>query len=233
MLQANYPKRRKTNEQAHDLDGARGRGLKNELSNQANYFSNVKSIFNQMIIDSSNDELSVLNFNYTNIYDCLKLYDCLKAYTNVHGLLEDNLIIGIDDTNINDERAFPFTKTFRKLTSNTQSIILDTKYDEIIIYGHSLGKQDYAYFQSIFDYVDLYGGNTKLTLIYSDNFINGNSNEQTEVLKKEHKINMAKQLFSLINTYGLKMDNPNHGKNLLHKLILEGRIEMKYQNFIV
>ena len=45
--------------------------------------------------------------------------------------------------------------------------ILDKKTKYIIFYGHSLGKQDYAYFQSIFDFFDLYHENITLEFIYS------------------------------------------------------------------
>ena len=62
--------------------------------------------------------------------------------------------------------------------------------DEIIVFGHSLGEQDYSYFQSIFDYVDLYHSKTKLTFIYSDYFIddkNGYRNIMATKLFKGEK----------------------------------------------
>ncbi len=38
---------------------------------------------------------------------------------------------------------------------------------------------------------------------------------------------MAAKVASLLNTYGQTMDNVDHGKNLMHKLLLEGRLAVK------
>ena len=114
------------------------------------------------------------------------------------------------------------------LTEQQQVFCSDMTFDATlnpVVYGHSLGDQDYSYYQSIFDYVDLYNGNTRLFLYFSDDYLN---NEEE---KKQKRISTAEALFRLVNNYGESMDNKDHGHNLLHKLLLEGRIVFQHNNF--
>lgn len=203
--------------------------LKAELEKNEKYESNASKIINS-IIPYSGNHFSILNFNYTIVNSSLfENIEHIDQNINVHGTIEDNPIIGIYLKDLkNKDSLIQFTKTYRKLISDSKTTILNQKYDEIIIYGHSLGEQDYPYFQSVFDYVDLYNGKTGITYIYSNNYI-----KTTDIHKiEEHKKEVAKKLFDLINNYGETLDNKDHGKNLLHKLLLEGRITLKLRNFI-
>ena len=75
------------------------------------------------------------------------------------------LIFGIDDNLIQSQSVGSelrlFSKTYRKmLNSDKDTLTLppdEGKPIEIKFYGHSLSEADYSYFQSIFDYYDLYG----------------------------------------------------------------------------
>ena len=80
----------------------------------------------------------------------------------------------------------------------------------IIFYGHSLSKADYSYFQSIFDYYDIYSNNNvSLIFYYSEGY------EQTDAI------------YELINSYGKTLSNKDQGKNLIHKLLLENRLKIE------
>ena len=169
--------------------------------------------------------VNILSFNYTALFDILGVQSpCL--YNNVHGKLcmnkcaencaSCNIIFGIDDTIIQSQdenfEIHKFSKTYRKmLYANAETRVLPTKDNslEIKFYGHSLSKADYSYFQSIFDYYNLYE-NSKVSLIfyYSKGF------EQTD------------KVYRLINTYGKTLSNKNQGKNLTHKLLLENRLNI-------
>ena len=170
---------------------------------------------------------NILSFNYTNLFDILEVpYPC--AYSNVHGKLcnkecanicnSSSIIFGIDDSLIQLQNENTnlrlFSKTYRKMleTSLPTSILpLNNGVPlDIIFYGHSLSKADYSYFQSIFDYYNLYG-NDKVSLIfyYSEGF------EQTD------------EIYKLINSYGKTLSNRDQGKNLIHKLLLENRLKIK------
>lgn len=169
--------------------------------------------------------VNILSFNYTALFDILGVQSpCL--YNNVHGKLcmnkcaencsTSNIIFGIDDTIVQSQdenfEIHKFSKTYRKmLYANAETRVLPTKDNslEIKFYGHSLSEADYSYFQSIFDYYNLYE-NSKVSLIfyYSKGF------EQTD------------KVYRLINTYGKTLSNKNQGKNLTHKLLLENRLKI-------
>ena len=170
--------------------------------------------------------VNILSFNYTSLFDILGVQSpCL--YNNVHGKLcinkcaenctSCNIIFGIDDTIIQSQEEnfelHKFSKTYRKmLNAGVGTSILpkkDNQTIEIKFYGHSLSEADYSYFQSIFDYYNLYENN-KVSLIfyYSKGF------EQTD------------EVYRLINTYGKTLSNKDQGKNLTHKLLLENRLKI-------
>lgn len=169
--------------------------------------------------------VNILSFNYTALFDILGVQSpCL--YNNVHGKLcmnkcaencsTSNIIFGIDDTIVQSQdenfEIHKFSKTYRKmLYANAESRVLPTKDNplEIKFYGHSLSEADYSYFQSIFDYYNLYE-NSKVSLMfyYSKGF------EQTD------------EVYRLINTYGKTLSNKDQGKNLTHKLLLENRLKI-------
>lgn len=185
------------------------------------YFDVLAKEFNNL------SSVSILSFNYTALFDILLLKSpCV--YSNVHGKLckkqcpgscnSSSVIFGIDDKVIQEEsEAFKlrmFSKTYRKMLAvGKPSNILPQKNIpniEIKFYGHSLGEADYSYFQSIFDYYDLYGNtNVCLTFYYSDGY------EQNDAIYK------------LISVYGKSLTNKEQGKNLIHKLLLENRLKIE------
>ena len=167
----------------------------------------------------------ILSFNYTAIFDLLEVRSpCL--YSNVHGKLcknlcaknckSSNIIFGIDDNTIqaqgeyNDLRLF--SKTYRKMfDTSAPASVLPHNDGSIIIkfYGHSLSEADYSYFQSIFDYYNLYSNNyVSLTFYYSE------------------KHDPTDAVYRLINEYGKTLTNKDQGKNLMHKLLLENRLKI-------
>lgn len=177
------------------------------------------------VFDNLND-VFILNFNYTALFDILEVESPCQ-YNNVHGKLcnkhctQDcnvaNLIFGIDDNLIQAQGAGSelrlFSKTYRKmLSSDKYSITLppnDGSPIAIKFYGHSLSEADYSYFQSIFDYYDLYAnGKVELTFYYSNGFENHDA------------------VYKLISVYGKSLTNKEQGKNLIHKLLLENRLHI-------
>ncbi len=166
-----------------------------------------------------------MSFNYTSLFDILDVKSpCL--YSNVHGKLCNkncinscntyNIIFGIDDTLIQSHGEYEelrrFSKTYRKMIdTNTPQSVLPSKDQTLKIkfYGHSLSEADYSYFQSIFDYYNLYNNtNVSLYFYYSTGF------EQID------------EIYKLINSYGKTLPNKAQGKNLIHKLLLENRLKI-------
>lgn len=169
---------------------------------------------------------NILNFNYTALFDILGV-ESPCAYSNVHGKLcnancsagcsNSSVIFGIDNALIqslyenSDLRLF--SKTYRKMLDTSAPISILPQNDntrlEIKFYGHSLSEADYSYFQSIFDYYDLYSNNNvSLIFYYSEGY------EQNDAI------------YRLINSYGRTLMNQEQGKNLIHKLLLENRLKI-------
>lgn len=171
---------------------------------------------------SDNKELYTrwFSFNYTKP-DTIK-----DALSNVHGCVDSDIIFGVDAHGTNGENQekskshngfMEFTKTYRLLyrrpKSLSQGIPDNIKY--IKFYGHSLGEADYSYFQSIFDSAQIYEKSVRLYFYFTEFDENNEDKQRTELSEK---------VFKLIRTYGETMTNKDHGKNLLHKLIIEGRL---------
>lgn len=192
------------------------------------YYNNFSRIFNK----KERNEVFVLNFNYTKIDIFEIVQDFEKTYKlvecNVHGDFSSSIIFGIDSSTVEineDKVQYIFTKTYRKMNEMENIIsyklpFLDNEYDvEIIFYGHSLSDADYSYFQSIFDFYDIYNNN--ITLVFKYSFYGDKKNHHKQ--KKEYLNNVTK----LMEKYGKTFDNKMHGKNLLHKLLLENRIKIE------
>ena len=171
----------------------------------------------------------VINFNYTNY---LEKMDYISEMINIHGTFE-NPIFGIDNTEIGNDREFYYlTKTSRVLFNNTIKkefkLPNNIEISKICFFGHSLARADYSYFQSIFDYYDIYNSEVKLEFKYY-NYIKDDkklTDKEKKERKDEVKSNMHKSVIELMNDYGNTASNKSRGQNLLHKLILENRIKI-------
>lgn len=174
----------------------------------------IIKIFNKLKNELKESNINVLTFNYT---DYLKEY--FGVYINIHGTA-DNPIFGIDFKSINENQQYIyFTKTSRVLEANiekekiTSPLLYIGETRKIVFFGHSLAEADYSYFQSIFDYYDIYNSGIELKFLYYN-------------YSDEAKDNIHTSVMNLINTYGKSLDNKDKGSNLLHKLLLESRIKI-------
>ncbi|MDR2879815.1 MAG: bacteriophage abortive infection AbiH family protein [Fusobacteriales bacterium] len=159
---------------------------------------------------------------------------------NIHGNT-DNPIFGIDSLDIEKYKDVYFKNVFireerdyeqeyvlysilQKLTKTARimedkTVHADWKLpsprdlEEINFFGHSLSKADYSYFQSIFDYYNIYDSHIKLNFLYNKNYDKDGANQHTNVM-------------NLMTNYGYTLDNKDKGKNLLHKMLLENRIHL-------
>ena len=162
---------------------------------------------------ASND---ILSFNYTLPVQSFNWY-------NIHGRLSsNNIILGINYDSLISHFTNPpiqFSKSYRILENGFSSNIhLSKTIKNILFYGHGLGEADYPYFQSIFDSIDLYHGNTRLIFFWD-------AYDEDEKLKL-HK-EMLNKVVNLIEKYGQTFSNKDHGRNLLTKLKVENRILIK------
>ena len=186
----------------------------------------------------NSESINILDFNYTYpiMEDWANKPDCL----NVHGLAnKGNIIFGIDGTRLKTTHEcyaniVKFTKTYRLMAlSRNPHRSLVRPYlsyssigatDMIKFFGHSLGDADYSYFQAIFDGVDLYESNTRLIFYYNE--YRRNTKKKNDKAKSAQE-EMFEKVYNLISTYGQTLNSKDHGRNLLHKLLLEGRLTIK------
>lgn len=212
--------------------------LNDAVSGSETYLNNARALLSTLIKDESRTEgnynrsTSVLSFNYTSPVDkgTLRYKDGRPiSYVNIHGELKQGIIFGIDGAGLlGDPLVLPFTKTYRIMErGGTKPSEIVHKEDAserncgtqlIKFYGHSLGSADYSYFQSIFDTVGLYGGSTRLIFYFKP---------YGSLSVEDARSDMMGRAIHLLDAYGKTLDNADHGKNLIHKLILEGRLLVK------
>lgn len=184
----------------------------------------------RLLSGSEDDEqaLSILSFNYTNPNVPVRIGKKMDVeLINIHGKLGEEVIFGADGSKcLSDTNAAKFSKTYRVLElerpDRFNSIAFSpatggigwTETVAIKFFGHSLARADYSYFQSIFDIVDLYGGDVRLYFFYTHH----GDNDRQELLS---------QVGKLLEEYGRTLDNEAHGRNLMHKLMLENRLIIK------
>lgn len=203
---------------------------------QPDYRENARRLMCELIIQGRPSEKnydieeSVLSFNYTRPIESLRSEEHETSYINIHGRLGGEIVFGIDGTGrMNDPTVTPFTKTYRLLSldvSDTRSLVHAASpigyqdYGTALIkfYGHSLGSADYSYFQAIFDSVHLYEGRTRLIFFYR---------RHGDKTSEEVRVETMSQVIKLLDAYGRTLDNKDHGKNLIHKLLIEGRLAVK------
>lgn len=187
------------------------------------------------------DYLDVLSFNYSlDRSFANKLFSnytdiCLCSWCNIHGVAKKfgsefpnknhwRPIFGIDNHDISDKKTsedprIMFTKSYRLLDNNIFSLTSSehagySGTDLITVYGHSLNRADYSYFETIFDENNLYNSKTKLQVYY-----NGKENDI------EEKHNCITNVVNLLNNYGQTLGD-THGENIVNKMILENRLEV-------
>ncbi|CCK85064.1 Putative uncharacterized protein [Lactobacillus equicursoris DSM 19284 = JCM 14600 = CIP 110162] len=185
--------------------------------------------------EMENDEIDVLSFNYSLDEVFKDMWDkfigdySLKTWTNIHGL-SNNLpdpnfaspIFGIDSHNISDEDdlRIAFTKSYRVVEENVNAIRSSAGYKNrnvITIYGHSLSKADYSYFEALFDENDLYHSRCKVEYYYKPG--------KTDVESFSERKGATTRLYKLLSDYGSTLDN-SHGENLIYKMNLENRLSV-------
>lgn len=219
------------------------------VSKDKKYLNKRELLFKEISSDGTDEKdglysksmCKILSFNYT---DYSSLSNNVHNIHNIHGSIkDDHIIFGIDsiysnkdddDENetksANDQNDIitlkPFTKTYRLLeleNDYASNSVLSDDIKLIKFFGHSLSHADYSYFQSIFDYYDVYSNNIKLIFYFA--LHDGQSDTEKQIIKSKRK--QISKVYNLMEDYGKTMDNADHGKNLLHKLIMEGRLSIR------
>lgn len=230
-------------EELHALEHEFASYLKGEIARSNDYKQNAIRLMGNLLNDEfpkDSDEYeieeSVLSFNYTRPFGSqLGRAPRTNILSNVHGSIEkDNIVFGIDGSDcMGLNKVIEFTKTYRLMALGSPDFSrvvhgdgkspMSHSTDLIKFYGHSLADSDYSYFQAIFDTVGLYSGNTRLVFYYRPHKLRDGSMRS----EKDVRESTMKSAIKLLTAYGRTMENADHGKNLIHKLLLEGRLSVK------
>ena len=114
------------------------------------YLIYAGNVINQLV--AQGHTLVCLNtFNYSDLSSEIPP-QCEMWYVNGDG---DNPIFGIDipDVESTDNLGYKYTKTYRRLELDNRRKWLfpqNKDFNRIVVYGHSLSKQDYSYFYALF-----------------------------------------------------------------------------------
>ena len=189
-----------------------------------NYSAKSDALMSKITNDFQNTY--VISFNYTN------LPNNLKGVNQVHGSLEKrNIIIGVDKTTIKSKNMnkMRFSKSWRQLSGVINTSALPSKNDvtEIVVFGHSLGSQDYSYFHSLFNYYDIYSNNVKLTFLYADYHYDSNTKLPDLLKDEEYRISYIDSVYNLLNNYVEKSLGQKEADSFITKMQLEGRLSVE------
>lgn len=192
------------------------------------------------------EQIDVLSFNYSLDENFRSVIEDsrINSWSNIHGVasfktpnaIKDKTdynrdlglpapIFGVDNHDIVNETnetdlRISFTKPYRVIENNVNGIRESTGYegvDLISIYGHSLGRADYSYFEALFDENNLYNSNCKIEYYYYPG-----KDEETKVIKRQEAIT---KMYSLLTEYGMTLGD-THGGSIVNRLNLENRLSV-------
>lgn len=146
-----------------NIDGVDRFAFDKLKSSLTSYLSNQEKCFNVMpnsrgiavlnsLVTSKND-FKIYSFNYTSLQNILRRYE-ITEHVNcefIHGSIANNdIIIGVGDKIDYNSHYFYLSKIAAPNYSS-HNIILDMiESDEVIIFGHSFGSNDFPYFEPFF-----------------------------------------------------------------------------------
>jgi AcrR family transcriptional regulator len=205
------------------------------LSITRDYDENINSLLRRMtnpekdMFNAVTIPYHLLSFNYSSRwsrafrsrFSPVKFLDVHGKIPNNEGLKFSNIIFGVDHSlfqasELEYRTLKSYTQGFEKIGEGRDIYTKDIQ--TIKFYGHSLAEADYAYFQQLFDYYELYA-NPNLSLVFFYSVYDEKRSQEIE-----HEQIMA--ISRLIEKYGQTLDNKDHGKNLLTRLIQTKRLQM-------
>lgn len=148
-----------------------------------------------MAFNVENDENKVYSFNYTSISKIAEKFQYWASVNcdYIHGSIDTgHIILGVGDSRELKEDYFYMHKTASHYFK-THDIIPDMlQADEVIVFGHSLGYNDYPYFMPLFQQATKYNPNRrrKITIF--------TRNEDSELTIKRHLFDLTQRDLTLL-----------------------------------
>lgn len=130
--------------------------LTSYLINQENSFmtnSNSMGIAVLNALLTSKNDFKIYSFNYTNLQKIAKRYEILEntPCEHIHGSVANkDIILGVGDKIDFSSHYFYLSKIAASNYSSHNIVVDMMESDEVIIFGHSLGINDFPYFEPFF-----------------------------------------------------------------------------------
>jgi len=162
--------------------------------------------------------VSVSTFNYSEI--CNSESRDIIPFNHINGDY-NHPIFGIDSKNIEPSSPiYIFTKTSRRMEYELRgfSSYTEIDYDDIVIFGHSLNEQDYSYFFSLFDQIELSNARCSKKVVFAYNIYD--PYKENEIIDKQRQA-----IASLISKYDEYLGNHTE-KRLLDFLTINHKIRL-------
>lgn len=173
-----------------------------EQSSNNKYKNNAVSLVNKLL--RNEDEVSYINtFNYT---DLSFLTDNIW---HINGDNE-NPIFGIDYSSVNPYLPeFSFTKSYRRLELHDKDIYYPKlkQYSKVVVFGHSLNRQDYSYFFPLFNALNLDNNRNANRKGYYIEFAYCKYGDKEEEYYRKEMVDRVVKLFYSYSKEILKVDN--------------------------
>lgn len=167
-------------EQLKEYEGRFGKYIYSQQNNHFDYNERARFLIEKMLDSRNDDIVTYINtFNYSDLsFICPDIW-------HINGD-NQNPIFGIDLPEVSPVNVkYKYTKTYRRLELSGKDVYYpkNKKYSKVIVYGHSLNEQDYSYFFSLFNILNLnnerfYNNNTGKYIEFVYNKYGGKSSEE-------------------------------------------------------
>jgi len=190
--------------------------LESDYKPKLNYFFN--DVFTKWDIQS------IDTFNYTPIETAISDYES-SIVNHINGDFKAP-IFGIDSSKFSSRNpGYIFTKTYRRMTADfyegeTIKCSLNSDFDDLVIFGHSLNEQDYNYYFPLFDYMNLMDVSSTKGILFYYHIYDG---KKERIIKNGN----VKNLIEMLNAYEKYKTDKNDEFRLVDSLSSQGRLRFR------
>lgn len=156
-------------------------------------------------------------------YDTPEIKELEKLVHNINGDI-NNPIFGVDSELFKDKAIdlrYIFSKTNRRMELDMINpyLIEKTKYQNVLVFGHSLNNADYSYFFSTLDRMEITDLSNDNTIVFAFSIYNYDDEENI-------KSKLREGIFQLFRDYSIYRGNREHPDRLLDALTTQGKVIM-------
>lgn len=200
-------------DELYDFEKEFGIYIQNVHSNDKNYPTNSENLIKKICKTENIKGISTFN------YDGLGNGELDDKLQHINGDIKSP-IFGIDSQRIKPAKpAYLFTKINRRLLKSSvlNEIKEEVRFDNLIIYGHSLDEADYSFFFVEFDRLNITDINCSSKIVFAYSIYDENK-------RKEIELHLFVQIEKLFYKYSMQKNSNIDGSILLEKLYALQRV---------